>query len=374
MKKVLITATVQSHIAQFHKPLIGLLKENGYEVHVAARNNLGEKNGLDLDSPDRIYNVPFDRSPLSKVNLFAYKELKNIISKNDYEIIHCNTPMGGVITRLAARYARKNGTKVFYTAHGFHFYQGSPVNNWLIYYPIEKWLAYHTDKLITITKEDYRLASHRFRTDVFHVHGVGADSDKYFPYSREDNLRLRSNLGYSENEFIFLCTGELNKNKNQSTVIKALAKVIDDVPNVKLLLAGNGSNEERLKDLVADLSLEGYVHFLGYRTDLERYVNICDAVISASYREGLPVNIMEAMLCRKPVIASVNRGHTELIENGKNGILVKPNDVLGFSDTIIRIVKDKDLQKFLSTNGFDSVQKYIKSSIVGELRKIYGMI
>src|SRR5699024_4264780 len=138
MKKVLLTATVQSHIAQFHKPLINLLQDKGYEVHIAARDNLSEKNNLRLEEPDRIFNIPFDRSPLSIKNILAYSELKKILSENKYNIIHCNTPMGGVITRLAARKYRKKGTKVFYTAHGFHFYKGSPKSNWLLYYPIEK--------------------------------------------------------------------------------------------------------------------------------------------------------------------------------------------------------------------------------------------
>ena len=136
-KKVLITATVQSHICQFHKPLVKMLHENGYEVHTAARDNLAEKNGLKLDFADKVYNVPFSRSPVSKNNIKAYKVIKEIIAENDYDIIHCNTPMGGVVTRLAAKKQRKNGIKVIYTAHGFHFYKGAPLKNWLFYYPVE---------------------------------------------------------------------------------------------------------------------------------------------------------------------------------------------------------------------------------------------
>ena len=130
--KVLLTATVQSHICQFHKPLVEVLHTHGCEVHVAARDNLAEKNGLKLDFVDKIYNVPFSRSPKSLDNMKAYKVLKEIIQKENYDVIHCNTPMGGIVTRLAARKARKNGTKVYYTAHGFHFYKGAPKKNWII--------------------------------------------------------------------------------------------------------------------------------------------------------------------------------------------------------------------------------------------------
>lgn len=158
-KKVLLVATVQSHIAQFHRPLANLLHEHGYEVHVAAKNNLAEKNGLQIDFADKIHDLPFSRSPKSKDNYYAYKQLKKILDAEKYDVVHCNTPMGGIVTRLAARATRKKGTQVIYTAHGFHFYKGGPLKSWICYYPIEKLFSRLTDILITITHEDYALAS-----------------------------------------------------------------------------------------------------------------------------------------------------------------------------------------------------------------------
>jgi glycosyltransferase EpsD len=371
MKKVLLTATVQSHIAQFHKPLINMLKENGYEVHVAAKDNLAEKNGLKLDEPDKIFNIPFDRSPLSKNNIIAYQELKKILSKTKYDVVHCNTPMGGVITRLAAKNLRKYGTKVYYTAHGFHFYKGAPLKNWLVYYPIENWLSRYTDKLITITEEDYKIAANKFKTSVYHVHGVGANSNKYYPYSIEKILTLRKKLGYSKDQFILLCTGELNKNKNQSTIIKAVAEVVNDIPNIKLLLAGNGPMELKLKSLVNELKINHVVDFLGYRTDLENYVNICDVVISASFREGLPLNIMEGMLCCKPIISSSNRGHRELVKNEVNGYILIPNDIIGFSEHIKKLYDNHNLIESLGAASRDIVRKFTIDNVVNELEHIY---
>ena len=190
-KRVLITATVMSHIAQFHKGLIELLHKKGYEVHVAAYNNLGEKDGLSIKEADMVFEIPFSRSPIKKDNFIAYCQLKKIIDENKYEIIHCNTPMGGIITRLAAKTARKNGTKVIYMAHGFHFYKGGPKINWLLYYPIEKIMCRYTDMLITITYEDYNLAKQKFKTDVRHIHGVGVNSKKYYPVSKEKSNEVK---------------------------------------------------------------------------------------------------------------------------------------------------------------------------------------
>lgn len=202
--KVLLTATVQSHICQFHKPLVEVLHTHGCEVHVAARDNLAEKNGLKLDFVDKIYNVPFSRSPKSLDNMKAYKVLKEIIQKENYDVIHCNTPMGGIVTRLAARKARKNGTKVYYTAHGFHFYKGAPKKNWIIFYPIEKIFSKITDTVITITNEDYQLARKKFYCNVEYIHGVGANTKKFHVMSNAERQEIKQKLEISNDEKIIL--------------------------------------------------------------------------------------------------------------------------------------------------------------------------
>lgn len=365
--KVLLTATVQSHICQFHKPLVEVLHSHGYEVHVAARNNLAEKNGLKLDFVDKIFNVPFARSPKSKENLCAYKELKKIIEKEQYEVIHCNTPMGGIVTRLAARNARKRGTKVYYTAHGFHFYKGAPKKNWIVFYPIEKLFSRITDKLITITQEDYELASHKFYCKVERIHGVGVDEDKFCITSSENSIIKEEYQG----KIIVLCIGELNKNKNQITVIKAIQKLREKYPQILLLLAGNGPEEIWLKEQVREMQLEGHVEFLGYRTDLEKFVNLCYIVVSASKREGLPMNIMEAMICGKPVVASENRGHKELVINNKTGFLVPFWDEIAFEKKIEKLITDNLVWKEFSLNAKSRSVLYNSKGVKKELEKVY---
>lgn len=372
MKKVLLTASVQSHISQFHKPLINMLKENGYEVHVAAKDNLAEKNGLKLDEPDKIFNIPFDRSPLSKNNLIAHQELKKILSKTKYDVVHCNTPMGGVVTRLAANKYRKSGTKVFYTAHGFHFYKGAPKKNWVIYYPIEKFLSRYTDKLITISEEDFYTAKEKkFKTKIEHIHGVGANTDKYYLPSNELIQDLRRRTGYSKEDFICVCTGELNDNKNQISVLKALPALLKVIPNFKLILAGNGPKQTSLQEFITEMGLVDCVRMTGYVTNLEKYVMISDIAISASLREGLGLNLIEAMLCAKPVVGSINRGHKELIENMANGFLVKPMHVEEYVEAIIKIYSNQDLRFHMGEKGVMVAQKYTRESVVKELSKIY---
>lgn len=368
--KVLLTATVQSHIVQFHKPLVEMLHAHGCEVHVAARDNLAEKNGLRLDFADKVFDVPFARSPKSPDNIKAYRQLKKIIDEGHYDVVHCNTPMGGIVTRLAARDARKQGTKVFYTAHGFHFYQGAPKKNWLVFYPIEKFFANHyTDKLITITTEDYKLASQKFRCQVARIHGVGVDEKRYYPVAREEQLRLREELGFTPAQKILLCVGELLPNKNQKMAIHAMREVVKTYPDAQLLLAGNGPEKENLEAEIKACGLERNVQLLGYCTYLEKYQRITDVLLACSHREGLPLNLVEAMLTGNPVVASLNRGHRELIRDGENGYLVR--DEAQMAQRTLELLKNREFRTKIGNAARQSAREYDIVNIKEELIEIY---
>lgn len=370
MKKVLIVATVQSHICQFHKPLVEVLHEIGVEVHVAARNNLAEKNGLKLDFVEKVFDVPFRRSPFSPKNLKAFKVLKKIINHGEYDVIHCNTPVGGILTRMAAKKARKNGAKVFYTAHGFHFYKGAPLKNWLLWYPIEKHFAKRCDKLITINEEDYNLAKNKFKTEVVRMHGVGVDENRFHTVSEEERLKLREAEGLTDKDFVILCVGELNDNKNQKMLISAAAFVKNKIPNLKVLIAGNGIKEQELKEQVASSGLNGIVKFLGYRKDLENIIPFIDLGVSCSKREGLGLNLIEIMLCKKPVIATKNRGHNELVKDGENGYLVGfDRDFL--ADKIYKLSNDRELIAKMGESGYGLAVAYSKGKILDEISSVY---
>ncbi len=372
MKKVLLVATVQSHICQFHKPLVKILHEQGAEVHVAAKDNLAEKNGLKLDFVEKVFDVPFARSPKSTDNLKAFKILKKIIEEEGYDCIQCNTPMGGIITRLAARKARKKGTKVVYMAHGFHFYKGASKKAWLVFYPIEKYFAKKCDTLITITDEDYALASKKFKTNVVHMHGVGVSEDRYHSIDKEKRLEMRESEGLGAEDFILLCTGELNKNKNQSTLLRTANELKDKIPNLKILLAGNGPLQAELEKQVNDYGLQNIVRFLGYRTDLEKVVPAVDVIVSCSYREGLPLNIIEALLCKKPIIASVNRGHKELVKDGENGYLFAPADWQTMAKQIFEVYQGGEtVFSEMGEKGYQIAQSYTTVAIEKELKEIY---
>ena len=370
--RILYTATVLSHICQFHLPHMQHLQEQGWEVHVAAHDNLAVKNGLQLKNCDKFIEIPFSRSPKSLDNLKAYQQLKELLTREYYDVILCNTPMGGIVTRLAAKKTRKQGTRVIYMAHGFHFYKGSSKKAWLVFYPIEKFMAGYCDLLITINKEDYALAKERFskRTKVAHIHGVGVDEKRYHPATEEEQLSMRKAEGLSAEDFVILCTGELNENKNQKTLISAAALLKDQIPNMKVLLAGNGPKEQELREQIQAESLEGVVKLIGYRTDLEKLVPAVDLVVSCSKREGLGLNLIEAMLCKKPVVASHNRGHDELVKDHQNGFLFHSDDCNNLSTCIKLMYERTGCCSLFGSTGLKYAKVYSIASTVDELNGI----
>jgi glycosyltransferase involved in cell wall biosynthesis len=371
MKKVLFVATVvKLHIMVFHIPYLEWFKKNGYEVHVAARNDYDNKDECIIPFCDRFHDLPFERSPIRKNNLQVYKDLKNIIDTEQYEIIHCHTPMGGAIGRLAARSARKKGTKVIYTAHGFHFFKGAPLVNWLAYYPAERWLAKYTDVLITINTEDYEIAK-KFKVNrIEYVPGVGIDTDK-FKNIEVNRTEKRESLGVSEDDFMIISVGELNKNKNHQVIIRAIAKLRNE--KIKYVLCGQGPLETELRELAKELDVENQVKFLGFRKDVPDLMKVADLFAFPSYREGLSLSLMEAMASGLPVVCSEIRGNTDLIEDGKGGYLVEPSDVEGFAKYIKELIEDSRLKSEFGDFNHKKIENYSIENVMKEVENIYKL-
>lgn len=362
---------MQSHICQFHRALAEMLRESDEEViiHVAARNNLAEKNGLSLDFADKVFDIPFERSPFKPKNKRALSELRKVINAEKYDIIHCNTPVGGILTRWAARKTRKKGTRVLYTAHGFHFYKGASKKNWMIYYPIEKFFARYTDVLITINEEDCELANKKFKCRVERVHGAGVDSNRYRIADADEKRRLREELSLSGK--VIVCVGELLPNKNQAMLINAMPGVLKKIPDAQLIIAGNGSEYDKLYALIESLGLTESVRLLGYCTFMELYQRAADLSVSCSIREGLGLNLIEGMLSGNPVIATENRGHNELVKDGVNGFLVKQNDSEALAERIVQILSDDALAEKMSKEGYSVGMRYSFAVVKNELKEIY---
>lgn len=370
MKKVLFVATVvKTHINVFHIPFLKMFHDAGWEVHVAAKNDFPEGEKCFIPYCDVYYDIPFDRSPLKKSNLRAYRMLKNIMKENQYDIVHCHTPVGGVLARLAGRNCKH--TRMIYTAHGFHFYKGAPLINWLVYYPVERICAHYTDTLITINHEDYKRAcKFHFRNhgNAEYVPGVGVNNSKFININ-VDKKKKRSEFKIPENAYVLLSVGELNKNKNHEIVIRSIAQIGNS--QIHYIIAGAGNLKEYLLNLAQKLHINNQVHVLGFRNDVDSLYKISDIYIHPSLREGLPVALIEAMASGLPIISSNIRGSIDILNNDKYSYLISNKNINDLCENIIKILNNKAKAKSIIEGRKDNIAKYDMIHICGKMKEIY---
>ncbi len=369
--KILYVTTIGITMGFFPEHIKMLLAE-GHTVHLACNcteSKIPESyNGIDVT----VHNIPFSRSPLSASNIKAYKALKQLVKSEGYDLVHTHTPNASVIARLACGKLRKNGLKVFYTAHGFHFYKGAPLLNWLLYYPIEKLCSYKTDALITINDEDYNRAKKKFHAKATEqISGIGVDLQR-FKDCTEDRTITRAEFGIDTNEKVMVYIGELNKNKNQSVLLDVLAKLSQTRNDISLMLVGEGSCKEELSAKAARLGVAKKVVFTGYRKDIPRLLKASDVCVPSSIREGLGLNIIEAMASGVPVAAFDNRGHRTIIKDGENGFVVAQGDVESMAERVSKLIDDKATSERIIKAAFESAEEYSVVRAVAATKDIYS--
>ena len=371
MKKVLFVASVAGHIKNFHTPYLKLFKDKGYTTYVAANWTLKENEKIDFC--DNFIQLPIERKPFSLKNIKAICKLKKLLKVEKFDLIHCHTPMGSVVARLSAKSSRKKGTKVVYTAHGFHFYKGAPLKNWIIYYPVEKICSRWTDCLITITNEDYKFAKKHFKNikKIEHVNGVGMNAKRLEKGLTESEKNdIRENLKIKSDDIVFSYVAELNSNKNQMLLIHIIERLKDSYPNIKLLLIGNGPLKERYKEYIDENNLNEFIKLLGKRNDINELLSITDIYMASSKREGLPVNIMDSMYKGIPIVATDNRGHREIAMNSKNIFIEK--DITEMEQKVIDIISNMKNYKELSQEEHNDSKKYSIESVIERMNEIYA--
>ena len=371
-KRVLILASVASMIGQFNRDNISLLQKMGYKVDVACNfkngSTFSEESAKRLkkeliEQGVRCFHVDFSRSPVQiGKHVQCYRTVKRLMLENQYLFCHCHSPISGAIARIAGHATK---TKIIYTAHGFHFYKGASVLNWAIYYPIELLLSYWTNCLITINKEDYYRAKHKFHAKkTVYIPGVGIDSKRFqnLGISREQK---RQELGLSKEDIFILSVGELNKNKNHEVVVRALAGLKGQ--NIVYMIAGEGNQKEHLNTLAEENGVS--LRLLGFREDICLLLEAADVFAFPSKREGLSVSVMEAMFMKKPVIASKIRGNTDLIKDGENGLLVYPNTVDSWKQSIRKMLSNL---KTYNVGDAKKLALYEKNNIIQIMKQIYS--
>ncbi|MGL5351130.1 MAG: glycosyltransferase family 4 protein [Cetobacterium sp.] len=365
MKKFLIVTTIQDTVEAFLIPHIKMLEAEGYKVSIAT--NIYKEISEELKNNEWV-NISFSRNPFCLNSFKAVKEMRALIRSGKFEMVHFHTPVAAFLGRYAAM--REKQKNIIYTAHGFHFYEGASLINWCIYYPMELLAARWTDKLITINEEDYRKSLEfklRKNGRCYKVNGVGVDSAHY---SSGDAEKIKKELLIRDPEKTVLMIGELNKNKNQAQLIKALELLRLKGRNIKAIFVGIGEQEGILKKMAKELGVK--VAFLGYRKDIKDIIDAADIVVSMSYREGLPRNIMEAMSAGKPLVVTDIRGNRDIVTQEENGLLVALNDIDATASALESLLYNPKLYKKISENNYKKIESYSIVSILESMKEVYG--
>lgn len=357
--------------SNIHKPAIEIALSMGYEVYLGVnrKNPEGLLNELNVN----LYDSHTYRSLIDfKSNYIAYRNLMNLLNKGDFEIIHCNTPIGGVLGRICGKF--KGVNTIIYTAHGFHFYNGAPLFNRTIIKWVEMVLAHWTDAIITMNQEDF-IAAQKFKLrnkgKVYYVPGVGIKTKDYQNIDIDKSI-LKKEIGLKDDDIILIAMGDLIKRKNYEASIKAIAHAKDT--RLHFIICGKGPELENLKRISLEMGVSDQVHFLGFRSDIKELLHIADVFLFTTYQEGMPRSMMEAMASGLPCIASKIRGNVELIDEDKGGFLYAPEDIKGFSEGIKYIVGNKDLRNKMGMYNIEKIKKFDEKNVKFELQKIYQEI
>lgn len=354
----------------------------GHEFYAVANRSRATPEEIKEDEEKygiRLLHMDVARSPFSLQNLVAYKQLVKLIQEENIDYIHCNTPIGGILGRLAGKKCKVK--RVIYQAHGFHFYKGAPLINWLLYYPVEKWLAHYTDALITINREDYELAKKKFKLrnggKVYYVPGVGIDTAQYTPNKNvsaaSENFSIwaqkRVELGIPLDAFLLISAGDLNINKNNRVIISAMEKLNNK--QIHYVLCGVGDQQAKMQKQADDAGLHDNIHFLGFRTDIKELYETADCFVMPSLREGLSRSMMEAMASGLPCIASRIRGNTDLLEGAEGGFLCNTMDVDDYAEKLNILANDAELRAKMGEHNLRNIVNFGIETVTEEIRKIY---
>lgn len=380
-KRVLIVASVVSFIEWFNKENVDYLnKTKGCELHIACNFDYMEDTDEERTRAyiDKIksegvilHNIHFARSPFSSQNIDCYKQLKAIIDENHFDLIHVHTPTVSILTRLAARKARKNGTVVMYTCHGFHFHNAAPKKNWLMYYPMERLMSRYCDYIVTINKEDFNRAKKFHAPNVRYIPGVGVNIERIHN-CKIDKKEYKRKIGVPEDCILVLSIGEMIERKNHEVIIRALAKVGNH--NIYYAICGKGPLKDYLQNLAKELNVSDRVKFLGFRKDIPELCNTADISAFPSLIEGLGLAGIEAMAAGVPLVSSNVHGILDYVIDGKTGYALNPEDVDGFAKAISKLADDENLRNEMAGNCWSAVAPFDFNHALREMWNIYDEI
>lgn len=376
MRKALMLAPMGSVHRRFNKANINALHALGYEVELCANFENGE--GPEIHNQKYVnecnkdgiitHSIPFTRHSLTG-SLKCLPQLKNLLIKKQYDVVHAHTETGGLLLKLACN--DKGNSKFFYTPHGMSFWKGSSLKSQLVYKPLERWICSSMDMNLGMNMEEVDYLKKWNNHSATYVHGIGLNIQRMQNPLRTQN-DVRSEFGLSVDDVFVVSIGELDDNKNHITVIKALATL--GRKGFKYVVCGVGPNKDMLLAEAERTGLKDNVILAGYRSDIPDVLNAADIFVFPSFHEGLPVSALEAMACGLPIICSEIRGNVDIIREGDNGYLFQPSDVETLARKLEYLLDDAEKRKIMGLKNKENVKDFSLESVTEELKRIYKLV
>ena len=374
MNKLLMVTTVPSTLRSFLLPFAAHFRAQGWQVDAMA---CGVSMSAECQQAfDRVWEVKWSRNPLDPRNLLAAPQvIREIVTREKYNIVHVHTPVAAFVTRFALKDLRARlGVKVIYTAHGFHFYTGgNPLKN-AVFINLEKLAGNWTDYLVTINHEDKQAAlQHKLVAParLVYMPGIGVDLNYYNRQTVAESsvIQARQELGIGEHTPLLLSVAEFTARKHHVDAIAAFAKLART--DVHLAFAGSGPLMEKMQQLAAQLGVAKRIHFLGNRPDIPVLMKAASANILVSAQEGLPRSVLESLALETPTIGTKIRGTQDLLEGGC-GLLVDVGDVDGIAAAMATILGSPAAATQMSKLGYERISEYELDSIVQLHEQLYA--
>ena len=321
--KVLYAASTKQHLDRFHMSYIKELRKST-DLYLMAT-------GQDVD-----FSVSFDKHFFSFQNLKSILQIRGILKKEKFDAVILHTTLAAFLIR-AAMFGMKKRPRVLNVVHGYLFSKPIRSKKDRVLLLCEKIMRSKTDAIAVMNAEDLLIAQENdlCRGAVYSIRGMGVDG---FPCIPQKNTDLRASLKIDSSRLVCTFVGELSRRKNQLFLIQAAKRLRDEGIPICLLLVGEGTEREVLENEIHKLQLEDVVRLLGSRNDVPDILSVTDIYVSASVSEGLPFNIMEAMYCGLPIVASNTKGQNDLLSAHPNALYL-PDEMDSFCECLKAVLK-----------------------------------
>lgn len=356
---------------------IGLRRDYGCEVDLVVGPTEGPEGTL-MDAareagfqpilvPDLVRHLTLDH------DLNALRDLRLLLRRGRYDIVHTHSAKAGILGRIAA--GREHVPVVVHSIHGLSFHEYERWWRNAIYIAAERFAARYTTHFVSVADAMTRksLAAKIGRPEQYTTIYSGMDIDA-FAAQADSSSDLRRHLGLAPDDFVVGKIARLFELKGHEYLLAAAPDIVRANPKVMFLLVGDGVLRHELENQIVDLGLERHFIFVGLVPpgEVPRYVGCMDALVHLSLREGLARALPQAMAAGKPVISFDIDGAAEVVKNEETGFLLPPKDVEALKRAVIRLLQDRNLASRMGARGRELVkEKFSQQTMVRQIHELY---